>query len=194
MSKNCPPCHLCLLLAPSKLSFQEDSPTITSECCRIVFFLCSAQNLNILSCTFAKILRGQSDLFVFYESVSHLKQCVLPPQRVISLLFQFFLNLRKALFGILKQLRTAFFLLNFPSAPICCSGHFISAFLCICVFLFFLSFFFNMFCMRNGVAVYARIMGCMSLCHREGWHMKRILSFSFIFPTAVVCPGRRSCG
>lgn len=63
----------------------------------------------------------------------------------MSLLFQFFLNLRKgiAMIRILKQLRTAFSLLNFPSAPICCSGHFICTFLCICVFLFS-----NVFCVR----------------------------------------------
>lgn len=154
------------------------------------FLRCSAQNLNILICTFAQILRGQTNLSVFCESVSLLKQCVLPPQREMSLLFQFFLNLRKgiAMFRILKQLKTAFFLLNFPSAPICCSGHSICAFLCICGF-------FYVFCMRMVFpCMHASWDACMCLFHRERWHMKRILSFSFIFPSAVVCPGRRSCG
>lgn len=39
--------------------------------------------------------------------------------------------------------------------------------------------------------MYACIMGCLR--PRGRWHMKRVLSFSFIFLGALVCPGR-SCG
>lgn len=122
------------------------------------FFLCCAQNLNTLSCTLAQILRGQTNLFVFSESVSPFKQCVLPPQREMSLLFQFFLNLRKgiAMIRILKQLRTAFFLLNFPLRTYFLLRSFHLRFL---VHLCF-SFFQRVPC-ENGVSVYARLTGCV---------------------------------
>lgn len=85
-------------------SLREDSIIVVERCCK-------KQNLNLLPCTFAQILRGQTNLSVLYESVSCLKQSVLPARRVISLLFQFLLNLRKgiAVIRILKQLRTVHF-------------------------------------------------------------------------------------
>lgn len=79
MSKNCPPSHLCLLLAASKLSFQEDAITITSECCSIVFSFVLHKIWILLFVHLPKSSEVKLIYLFFCESVSFLKQCVLPP-------------------------------------------------------------------------------------------------------------------